>query len=458
MGTQGCEAPVDMSTREASFREVARMAAPIIVSMLSMSILGLVDTWFMRFVGAGAQAAVGIGGPTIFSLLSLFLGTLSGLTTFVSQYFGAKKYHDCGVILWHILPIALFLGVACAFFINPLVWFCLETMKVNPEFIQETYDYLKVRIWAAPCVFISFSLLSFLRGLGNMRIPAIVSTSAVILNIPLTYIFTFGCFGIPAFGVMGAAIGTAIAQCVEMICYGFAVFGRKYHKMFLTRQIVRPRLVTYKNYFKLSVPIGVSWALEHLGWIVFGFYIGTLSKAEAAANAIVQSFLNMAFMPGLAISIAATSLVGQYIGAKNIKNAEKTAYYSMYMAIVCLVTLGIVFLLLRHIIAESFSTEADVIVITANLFIVGAFYQVFDAMGVTMAGALRGAGDTRFPMVIQILSIWIVMVPLVFWWGGIWGVFGAWYAASAAIMVMGIFYLVRFRSGKWKNMGIAQSG
>lgn len=446
----------DMATRDASFREVTRMAAPIIVSMLSFSFLGLVDTWFMRFVGSGAQAAVGIGGPTIFSLLSLFLGSISGLTTFVSQFYGAKNYKECGHYLWHTLYLAFFLGIVCAVCINPLVWLCLTKMEVNPEFLQETYDYIRVRIIAAPWVFVSYSLLSFLRGLGDMRTPAIVSVAVVLLNIPLTYIFTFGWMGIPAFGVVGAAIGTIIAQFVEMICYGAVVFGKKNHAQFNTRRRVRPKLAVYRGYLKLSIPIGLSWALEHVGWIIFGFYIGTLSKAEAAANAIVQSFLNVAFMPGLAISIAATTLVGQYVGAKNIKTAEKTAYYSLYMAAICLVSLGIIFFIFRYPLSSFYSDEEAVIGFTANLFIIGALYQVFDAIGVTMAGALRGAGDTRFPMIIQILSIWVVMIPLVFWLGSLWGVYGAWIAASAAIVVMGVFYFGRFRNGNWKKMGIAQ--
>ena len=441
----------DLSTRQASVGEVFRMALPIILSMLSMSLLGLVDTYFMGWIGPNAQAAVGLGGPSIFSIFSLCFGLISGLTTFVSQYYGAKKYNACGDILWHTIFLAFITGLLSLLLLVPL-WDLLGFIGINPAFIHETYDYVRIRLMAAPYLFVSYALLSYLRGLGDMKTPAIVSAITVSINVPLTYVFTFGLWNIPAFGVAGAAIGTVIAQGVELCLYAFVVFGQKNHRLCQTRQITKPLLSTYRGFLKVSLPVGLSWALEHYGWLVFGAYIGRLSKEEAAANAIIQVFMNIAFMPGLAISIAATTLVGQYVGAKNTQSAEKTAYYSMFMAMGCLVSLGLIFCVFRYLLASFFSGDANVIEITANLFCIGAIYQVFDAMGATTAGALRGAGDTRFPMVIQIVSIWLVMIPLVFYLGRMWGVYGAWIACAVAIAVMGICYYLRFRTGKWKQM------
>ena len=443
----------DLSTQQASVREVFSLALPIILSMLSLSLLGLVDTYFMGWIGPNAQAAVGLGGPSIFSIFSLFLGLISGLTTFVSQYYGAQKYTACGNILWHTIFLAFVTGLFSLLLLLPL-WDLLVFIGINPEFIHETYDYVRIRMMAAPYFFVSYALLSYLRGLGDMKTPAIISAITVFINIPLTYIFTFGCWIVPAFGVAGAAIGTIVAQGLELILYASVVFNRDNNRQCATRQLVKPVLETYKKYLKISLPVGLSWAFEHNGWLVFGAYIGTLSKEEAAANAIIQVFMNIAFMPGLAISIAATTIVGQYIGAKNIQSAEKSAYYSMFMAIGCLVSLGLLFFALRYLLASAFSDDTAVIEITANLFAIGAVYQVFDAMGATTAGVLRGAGDTRFPMLIQIFSIWLVMIPLVFILGNRWGVYGAWIASASAIVVMGSFYFMRFRGGKWKSMGI----
>ena len=446
----------DLSTRHASVREVFWLALPIIISMASASILGLVDTFFMGWVGAGAQAAVGLGAPTVFSLLSLFFGTITGLTTFVSQYFGAGKYSDCGRMLWHVLPASFIVGGICALTLNPLVMWILMAMGTNPEIIGDAYAYMSIRIYASPIVFVSFALLSFLRGIGDMKTPAIVTGIAVIINIPLTYIFTFGWMGIPAYGAAGAAIGTVLSQAVEMLLYAYVVMHRKNADRYMTRKFVRLKLKTYAEFCKVSLPVGVCWGIEHAGWVIFGLYIASLSKEDAAAHAIVQSFMNLAFMPGLAISIAATTLVGQYLGAGNPKSAEKSARYSVRMSMGALVSLGLIFFILRYIIADGFSDDPAVIQIAANLFIFVAVYQVFDAMGVTLSGALRGAGDTRFPMFIMLGCIWLVMVPLVYILGDVcgFGLYGAWSAGSLAIILMGLCYYARFKTGKWKTMGL----
>jgi len=446
----------DLSTRHASIREVIKLAWPIIISMSSMAILGLVDTYFMKMISTEAQSAVGVGAPMIFSILSLFLGLISGLTTFVSQYFGAKRFSDCGKMLWQMLMLAVVLGIISAFALPALVWKLLVVMDTNADILQPTFDYIQVRLWAAPWVFAGFALLSFLRGIGDMKTPAIVSAIAVCMNIPLTYIFAFGLGPIPSYGVAGAAIGTILSQFIEMLCYGFVVYGRKNASQFYTRKFVRPCLESYKTIGKVALPVGISWAIEHYGWIVFGLFISSLPKEQSAANAIVQVFMNLVFMPGLAISIAATTLVGQYKGAGNIKSAEKSANYCIMLSIGCLVVLGILTVAFRGLIAEGFNEDPAVIEITKNLFLFGLVYQIFDATGITTSGALRGAGDTRFPMIIGFICVWALLVPLTFVFGKTlgWGVYGAWAACCVTIVCSGIIYYARFKRGKWKTMEI----
>ncbi|GEM_PF-964322 len=446
----------ELSTRKASMGEVWRLAFPIIISMASMSLLGLVDTLFMRWVGPEAQAAVGIGSPSVFSICSIFLGMISGLTTFVSQYYGAKRMSECGRILWHVLFMAGIFGILSAFCLSPLVYWLLQLMGTNPDIFDGVYGYMNIRIYACPWTFISYALLSFLRGIGDMKTPALVSFFVVLINIPLTYIFTFGLGPIPAYGIQGAAIGTIIAQAFEMLMYLFTVIGKKNAELFSTRLFPKISWSVIKSFTLVSLPIGLSWAMEQFGWLIYGFYIGSLPKEQSAANAIVQVFMNIAWMPGLAISIAATTLVGQYLGAKNIASAEQSAKYSMYMSVACLVSLGILFFLCRFPIAYAFSDNTEVIQITANLFYFLVVYQVLDALGVTTAGALRGAGDTKYPMIIMLICIWGLMVPCVFIVDAFtdWQIYGAWAVSSLTVMLMGLLFFLRFRQGKWKSMTV----
>ncbi|MBQ1265181.1 MAG: MATE family efflux transporter [Proteobacteria bacterium] len=472
----------DLSTREASFGEVWKFSIPLIISQASMSLLGLVDTFFMGMIGPEAQSAVGFGGPSVFAILSLFFGLFSGLTTFVSQYFGAKRHKDCGKMLWQMLYLALGIGLLCTLSIAPLVHWLLVVMGTNAEIFDGTYAYMHIRMLVCPIMFTAFTLLSFLRGIGDMKTPAIVSIITVLINIPLTYVFAFGFGPIPAYGVAGAAIGTVISQGIEMLLYASVVFNRKNAEQFGTRKPVlffRKNDVTradanieetpssaryalpipqgYAKIARIALPVGICWAIENYGWLLYGLYITTLPKEQSAANAIVQIFMYVAWMPGLAISIATTALVGQYIGANNVRSAEKSANYAIIMSIGCLVTLSVILFLLRYPIAHLFSNDPAVIDITVKLFYFAIVYQVFDAAGVTTSGALRGAGDTRFPMLICFLSIWGIMIPLMFYLDHAYqfGIYGAWVASSFAIIVCGCLYYARFKRGKWKKMKIA---
>ncbi len=446
----------DMSTRPARMSEVIKLAAPIILSMVSMSLLGLVDTLFMRWVGSGAQAAIGLGAPLTFSVMSFFLGTLAGVTTFVSQYYGAKRYGESGKMLMHALIVAVGFGFLTIVAVIPAVWHLLTAMGTNGEIIGDAFSYMRIRLLAAPVVFASFAFVSFLRGIGDMKTPAIVSIITVLVNVPLTYVFTFGLGPVPAYGAAGAAIGTVLSQAIEMACYMGVVMGRKNNAMYETRRLHRPDRAVFRAFFALSLPIGLSWAMEHVGWAVFGLFIGSLDKESAAAHAIVQVFMNLVFMPGLAISIAATTLVGQYLGAKNPKSAEKSANYSIVICMIFLLSIGILTFICRHRIAEAFSADPRVIEICANLFFFGVLYQVFDALGVPSMGALRGAGDTRFPMLLMFVCMWLLMIPLVFLFGRYmgYGVYGAWGAMCVSCMCMGLGGFWRFKRGRWKTMGI----
>lgn len=447
----------DFSTRPVRMNDVLKLAAPMILSMVSMSMLGVVDTLFMRWVGSAAQAAIGLGAPLTFSVLSFFFGTIAGVTTFVSQYYGAKNYTEGGKILMHATWIALAFGVVTIFVVVPLVWHLLVAMKTNVEIIDGAFSYMRVRLLAAPVVFVSFAYLSFLRGIGDMKTPAIVAIIMVLANVPLTYIFTFGVGPIPAYGVAGAAIGSILSQVIELICYMAVVLNRKHHEKYNTRQFHLPDLTVLKTFFTLSLPIGMSWAIEHVGWAIFGLYVGSLDKESVAANAIVQVFMNLVFMPGLAISIAATTLVGQYMGAGDVESAEKAAKYCIKLCVGFLLTIGMITFLCRYLISEGFSDDPKVVKICADLFIFGILYQLFDGIGVPSMGALRGAGDTKFPMVLMFICMWVLMIPLVFFFGNYmgYGVYGAWGATCFTCMCVGLGGYWRFKRGRWKAIKVA---
>lgn len=445
-----------LSTRKASIGEVVKLSLPVIVSMGSLSVLGLVDTLFMGWIGPAAQAGVGLGSPIVFNLLAFFFGLWTGLSTFVSQLFGAGKHKKCGKYLWHVLYMAIVAGLFVSFVLTPFIPNILQFMGANPEILEPAAEYIQIRLYASPWVFLMFTCVSFLRGIGDMKTPAIIGIIAVFINIPFTYVLTFGFGPIPAYGVAGAAYGTVIAQVVECLLYFGTVLNSRNAQIFGTRNLVLPTLKIYKNYLRLSLPIAVFWALENVGWLMLGFYVATLSKFAVAAHAIVAQVSSLAFMPGLAMSIAVSTLVGQYLGAENPKSARQSARIGIRISVGIMCIMGILFFFLRHTVGGWFSSAPEVIEIASNLFIFAAVYQTFDALSITCAGALRGAGDTKVPMFIMILIMWCVMLPLTYILGNIvgWGVYGAWAAVAIALTFMGTSFYIRFIRGKWMSMRV----
>jgi Na+-driven multidrug efflux pump len=166
--------------------------------------------------------------------------------------------------------------------------------------------------------------------------------------------------------------------------------------------------------------------------------------------------MHLSFLPGVALSVTATILVGQYIGAKDLEAAARSARTSMKIGALIMGSISLTFVLLRHPLAALFSRDPAVQQVAANLFFFVAVFQTIDAVGTVSSGAIRGAGDTRWPMVVSILLSWFVFVPSIFLLGGVagLGVYGAWCGATFYILLLAALMYGRFRRGKWKTMKI----
>ncbi len=192
------------------------------------------------------------------------------------------------------------------------------------------------------------------------------------------------------------------------------------------------------------------------GWTVFGVFVSTLGDTDLAAHNIVRRLMHLSFLPGAALGVAATTLVGQYIGAGDTKSAERSAKTAILIGMAIMGSAGLLFFLFRVELARLFSHDPAVVEIAANLFIFGAFFQLIDAVGTVSSGAIRGAGDTRWPLVVSLLMSWLFFVPSIFILGKVlgMGIYGAWTGSTIYICILGSLLFWRFRSGKWKSIQI----
>lgn len=418
-----------------TLREVAALAAPLVVASLSQSGMWIVDTLVMGRVGTTEQGAVGLGGVLWWAMMCFFTGTMTVAGIVVAQDFGAKKtdlarHVRAGLLL--IVPMS-----AGIFALRGLAPLALEAMHVTAAVLPLASTYIHVRLLAAPFVLTSFVLTSYLRGIGNTVTPMVVSLVANVLNGLLAVGLVFGLLGLAPMGVKGAATATALASVAECAMYfGVFWFGR-ISKAHGSRTWIWPSLENLKRFLSMGAPIGLAWLFETLAWASFSIYSGTRPACELAAHTILFQLTGLCFMPAVALGQTASTLVGQYVGARRDDLARRSALNSLILAVGYMTVVGIALALFRVPIMRTFNPAPDVVVLGGALALIAAVYQPFDGFGIVVQGVLRGAGQTAVPTKIMLASGVFVFIPLVWILGerqGM-GIQGAWLAALAHVVV-----------------------
>jgi putative MATE family efflux protein len=397
---------------------------------------------------------VGLAAITFWTIISLFVGTLHGVSTFSAQHYGAGDFARCGRDGW----LVLFLTVPFALVLMSVTGLCtaiFEIIGTKPSIVPHASDYMFIRLMGAFFVLINYGVVSFLRGVGDTRTPMYFTIGANVLNIGFNYYLILAPEG-PKMGAGGAALGSVLATAVFSIGYVIFFLTGERNRLFKTRTLVKPRARELFDFLKTGMPIGGTWALEMASWTAFMAIISYFGVVALAATEVVFEVLHFSFQGAIALGTAATTLVGQYLGADKVKIAEKSARSTMCSSVVYCVTMGLIFLVFRRQIMQVFTLDHQVIEVGQRLFIYVAIFQFFDGLAISCNGVIRGAGDTRWSMVFMVIMAWGLFLPLtyVLTLKAELGIDGAWISATLFITLVGIGLYLRYRSGKWKTMRV----
>jgi putative MATE family efflux protein len=443
--------PVTLRGEKGSYTQVLDLAYPVILSMMSWTVLWTVDTMFVGRLGTAEQGAVGFAGALTWTTMVLVTGTMMGVQIYVAQHFGRKEYGRCGEIFWQGIYLALLAALpimALGLWGGGLV----KLFRVAPELEPHAYVYFRIRLIGGWVIFLTFACENFFRGVGDTKTPMVISIITSALNIFLDYCLIFGKFGFPRMEVAGAALATVISTAFQaVVCLSILFAMQRFREPYRLTPLRRIDFGELLQVVKLGGPIGIQWVLDMSAWTIFTALVARLGAVQAAANQIAITLLHISFMPGHAISTAATTLVGQYLGAKDSKAARRSATNSIRIAVLFMGFMGVVFLVFRGSLIQAFNPDPAVITIGAHLLIFAAVFQIFDAMSMVAAGILRGAGDTRGPAMIQIALGYLLFLPLAYYATAHsdFGVRGGWGAATVYIVVLGIALYSRYRRGDW---------
>jgi MATE family multidrug resistance protein len=312
--------------------------------------------------------------------------------------------------------------------------------------------YLQVRVFEIPLVMFSAVVWGFLVGRGDSRTPMILAWLTVLLNIFLDWVLVLGNLGAPALGVAGAAYATVLANGFNAVLSAFILWSGPNRQIFATARAHLASWPEVRSVLRIGLPLGLGDFIEIASFTAFFALIARLGTDILAANQIALQYMSISFMFGVAIGMATSSLVAQYLGAKQADVAEKVGYRACLLAMAGMGIIGLSYLIAPTVLIRTFSAEESVITAGVTILRLVALYQVFDAVSIVLAGALNGAGDTRFTMLARALFAWGVFIPLV--WVLIFpletGVWGAWLAALFYLGGLGAIYLIRFRSEHWR--------
>jgi len=445
----------DNSNSRGGMREVAALAAPLVLTQILVTAMGVVDSVIVGRLGAAQLGAVGLGGMWVWTLTCFFVGTSTGVQTFVAQHHGAGRTNECGTWSWQglasVVPLAGVVGCLVLFFADSII----EVLAPSDSIAPLATGYMRARSFGIMGITAASSLAAFFRGIGDTRTPLIATLIANLANLFLDLGLVYGWYGMPRLGVVGAGLATSISEWIYFGAVAFMFLRPAITNRFNTR-FHAPSLGEIKRLWRTGVPIGGQWTIEMLAFAVFTTFVARLGDAPMAASHAFIQLLSLSFMQAVGISIATTTLVGRYIGAGQLEYVSRSLRSSMLLGSLLAAIIAALFMLVPELLLGLFSKDPDVLRYGRPLLMVGALYQFFDAIAIVSDGALRGAGDTRWPFVVRCLLSWVVFLPLAYLLAipvG-WGLTGAWLGGLAQIVVLAGFLVLRFRSGAWRRIQI----
>jgi MATE family multidrug resistance protein len=437
-------------------REILHLALPIIVSMASATVMGFIDTWMVALVGTTEVAAAMPAGIIAYTLTALPLGIAQCVSTFTAQALGRGTPEEGSAFAWQGLYLSVAVGIAC-FTLWPAAPGFFSLFGHEPEVVAMEVIYFRIRLWAVGIAVAVGALNGFFYGIHRPLIPLIAMVVDNVINVLLCYVLIFGKFGAPALGLTGAALAFVVSYAVQVAVLLWAFLSRVVHSQFATRTAWQWAWPRFRQLVRIGWPVGMQSAVDVLGWgVLIVLMVGRFGKEQLAASNITIQYMMISFMPGIGLAQALTALVGRYIGEGRVELAVQRVHETLFLALSYMVLMAVLYWTCRVPFIAFFNTDPVVIRAGSNILLCAAIFQVFDGMGYTFAGALRGAGDTHWTAGITVALLLAVFAPLSL--GSVMFTdlqsLGPWLAGSVYVILLGLSLWWRFAQGKWREIDI----
>lgn len=441
---------------------VLRMAAPLILSTGAASIQMFIDRVFLMWYSKDAMSANLQAGITHFTIFALFLGVAAYVNTFVAQYTGASRPLRVGKAVWQGIYFALAAGVLMLGLI-PLARPLFNWVGHPSPLREQEIIYFKILCFGAVPSLVATAVSSFFTGRGKMAVVMWVSFAAAALNIVLDYALIFGHWYMPRLGIAGAAWATVSAHVMTAIVFLALFFRAENRRNYAALAGYKPERDLFGRLLRYGFPSGMHIMLDVLSFTLFVTFVGRIDDVSLAATAIAFQINGLAFIPMLGFSTAVNTMVGQALGDNNPALAERSTFSAASLTLGYMTALAVGYWFLPELFMYPFAAQADAaefarlrpVVIMLIRFV--AFYCLFDTGNIIFTAALRGAGDTRFVMILSVSLSWVMfIIPTYICVRMGLGLKVVWSFLTVYVCVLALVFLARFLGGKWKSMRVIE--
>lgn len=433
-------------------KSLIKLAWPIMLSQLMQTLYNLADTLWLGRVGAEAVAAISISFPIVFMMISIAAGLTIAGTALIAQHKGKGNIIKINIIIGQlfsfIVTLSIIIGIIGFIFAERII----ILMGAEPQIVGPATSYLRIIFSGIPFMFVFFIFSSILRGVGDTKTPSIMMFFSVVLNIVLDPLLIFGISIFPEMGVGGAALATIISRAIVAV-YALYLIEKGIDDVHLKLSYLKWDLSIIKKIIKIGVPSSVEQSMISVGQLLMTSLVANFGTMTLAAYGIVNRIISLPTILAFGIAAAATTMVGQNIGADKKSRAERTALVSIVIIFVTMSVLGIVLYIQPEFVIRIFNDAPEVIFFgTKYLRIVALTFGFLGAMHVGN-GVFKGAGKTVPPMIISSSSLWLFRLGMAYLFINIFAMSqdALWWAVAISHLGGSALGLIWLRLSNWST-------
>lgn len=434
-------------------KNIFQITLPAVFDLLAQTLIMALDMKMVSSLGPSAISSVGVGTAGMYALIPALIAVATGTTALLSRAYGADNKVDGKKAFTQSFFIAVPLGI-----ILTLIFLLFSEQIINlvgnakDMNLSDAVLYQNMTVIGFPFLGVSIATFYAFRAMGENKIPMIGNTLALVLKIILNFLLIY----LFKWGIFGAALSTTLTRLFSAIFSIYLVFWSKKNWISLELKDLKFDYFTSKRILKVGIPAAVEQLGLRIGMLIFEMMVISLGNLSYAAHKIALTAESISFNLGFAFSFAASALVGQELGKGSSQKALKNGYICTIIAMIVMSTFGLLFFIIPQFLVSLFTKDKDVIELATMALKIVSICQPFSGASMVLAGALRGAGDTKSVLLITYLGIFLIRIPITYLFLDVLnlGLAGAWIVMTIDLAIRSSLAFYVFRRGKWKYLQV----